>query len=57
MSEAVEELARRPLSLNLLLRMHSTLMDSVRGRDKRRGEYRREQNWIGPPGAPLETGC
>jgi Fic family protein len=54
MSEAVEELARRPLSLNLLLRMHSTLMDSVRGRDKRRGEFRREQNWIGPPGTPIE---
>lgn len=54
MSAAVEELARRPLSLNLLLRTHSILMDSVRGRDKRRGEFRREQNWIGPPNTPLE---
>ena len=54
MSAAVEELAR-PLSLNLLLRMHSMLMDSVRGRDKRRGELRREQNWIGPPNTPLES--
>jgi Fic family protein len=54
MSAAVEELARRPLSLNLLLRVHSILMDSVRGRDKRRGEFRREQNWIGPPNTPLD---
>jgi Fic family protein len=54
MSAAVEELGGRPLSLNLLLRAHSVLMDSVRGRDKRRGEFRREQNWIGPPGTPLE---
>jgi Fic family protein len=54
MSAAVEELARRPLSLNLLLRIHSILMDSVRGRDKRRGEFRREQNWIGPPNTPLD---
>ena len=54
MSAAVEELATRPLSLNLLLRIHSILMDSVRGRDKRRGEFRREQNWIGPPNTPLD---
>jgi Fic family protein len=54
MSAAVEELARRPLSLNLLLRIHSILMDGVRGRDKRRGEFRREQNWIGPPNTPLD---
>lgn len=54
MSAAVEELANRPLSLNLLLHIHFILMDSVRGRDKRRGEFRREQNWIGPPNTPLE---
>jgi Fic family protein len=54
MSAAVEELARRPLSLNLLLRMHFILMDSVRGRDRRRGEFRREQNWIGAPDTPIE---
>lgn len=54
MSATVEELARRPLSLNLLLRIHFILMDSVRGRDKRRGEFRKEQNWIGPANTPLE---
>jgi Fic family protein len=53
MSAAVEELVKRPLSLNLLLRIHSTLMDSVRGPDKRGGEFRKEQNWIGPPNIPL----
>jgi len=54
MAAAVEELKTRPLSLNLLLRIHFILMDSVRGRDKRRGEFRREQNWIGPPNTPIE---
>jgi Fic family protein len=54
-SAAVEEIAERPLSLNLLLRIYFVLMDSVRGRDKRRGEFRREQNWIGAPNAPLEN--
>ncbi|MGH6897826.1 MAG: Fic family protein [Geminicoccaceae bacterium] len=55
MSAAILELARRPRSLNLLLRMHFILMDSVRGRDQRRGEFRKEPNWIGPPNTPLET--
>jgi Fic family protein len=54
MSAAIEELTQRPLSLNLMLRMHFILMDSVRGRDKRRGEFRREQNRIGPPDTPIE---
>ena len=54
MAAAVEELKARPLSLNLVKRAHFILMDSVRGRDKRRGEFRREQNWIGPAGTPLE---
>ena len=54
MSAAVQELGQRPLSLNLLLRIHSILMDSVRGRDKRRGEFRREQNWIGAANTPLQ---
>ena len=54
MAAAVEELRARPLSLNLLRRIHFILMDSVRGRDKRRGEFRREQNWIGPLDASLE---
>ena len=53
MSAAVEELKSRPLSLNLLKRAHFLLMDSVRGRDKRRGEFRRGQVHIGTPGTPV----
>lgn len=29
-------------------------MNGVRGRHNRRGEFPREQNWIGPPGTPFE---
>lgn len=54
MLEAEQELPNRPFNLNLLKRMHSVLLDSVRGRDKGRGEFRRDQNWIGALGAPLE---
>jgi Fic family protein len=51
---AEEELKRRPFNLNLLLRLHEVLLDSVRGRDKARGRFRTVQNWIGAPGLPIE---
>jgi Fic family protein len=52
--DAQAELVHRPFNLNLLLSLHSTLLDSVRGRDKGRGRFRQEQNWIGSPGCPIE---
>jgi cell filamentation protein, protein adenylyltransferase len=51
---AEEELKKRPFNLNLLLDLHSILLDSVRGRNKARGQFRTEQNWIGPPGSTIE---
>jgi Fic family protein len=51
---AERELKTRPFNLNLLLKLHSILLDSVRGRDKGRGKFRTVQNWIGPPGTPIE---
>ena len=36
-----------PLSVRLLSRAHSRLMDHPRGRGKAPGEFRRVQNWIG----------
>lgn len=52
--EAEGTLATRPFTLNLLLRLHDILLDSVRGRDKARGNFRRIQNWIGAHGTPIE---
>jgi Fic family protein len=51
---AEQELKRRPFNLNLLLSLHSVLLESVRGRNKGKGHFRKVQNWIGLPGAPLE---
>lgn len=45
---AEAELPSRPFTLNLLLKLHSELLDSVRGRNKARGQFRKTQNWIGP---------
>ena len=53
--EAREEMHDRPLSLNLVRRMHQVLMDQVRGKHKAPGKFRRIQNWIGPPGSTMET--
>ncbi|MCC5906865.1 MAG: Fic family protein [Balneolaceae bacterium] len=55
MGHAINELDKRPLSLNLIKSMHSILLDSVRGQNKSRGKFRTIQNWIGKPGSALEN--
>lgn len=47
-------LRNKPFNLNLLLELHACLLDSVRGRDKGRGRFRKVQNWIGARGSPIE---
>lgn len=54
MKAAEIELRKRPFNLNLLKRLHSVLLDSVRGRFKKRGSFRTTQNWIGPEGCLIE---
>jgi len=49
----LERLADLPLSLRLTRELHGILMREVRGREKHPGEFRSEQNWIGPPAAPV----
>lgn len=55
MRQAVDDLGKRPICLNMLRDLHATLMDSVRGVNKAPGEFRRVQNYIGPPGCTQET--
>jgi len=54
LKSAEAELKTRPFNLNMLKKLHAMLLDSVRGRDKDRGNFRRIQNWIGAPGTPIE---
>ena len=42
-----------PLSLRLIREIHARLMRGVRGDMSTPGEFRRSQNWIGPPGCTL----
>jgi Fic family protein len=55
MNAAVSALDERPISLNLIRDVHSTLLDGVRGQNKARGDFRRLQNWIGTPGSTIDT--
>src|SRR5215510_2962005 len=49
----LERLRTLPLSLCLIREMHALLMERVRGEHQTPGEFRRSQNWIGPPGCLL----
>ncbi|HRQ38181.1 MAG TPA: Fic family protein [Chloroflexota bacterium] len=51
----LERLATLPVSLRLMRELHERLMTGVRGEQWTPGEFRRSQNWIGPPGSTLET--
>jgi len=42
-----------PLSLRLIRELHEKLMRGVRGDHATPGQFRRSQNWIGPPGCTL----
>lgn len=44
-----------PLSLRLIRELHEKLMRGVRGDHATPGEFRRSQNWIGPPGCTLNN--
>ena len=47
MNEAMLALEKLPVSSRLLLQVHSTLMQGVRGKHKQPGMFRKSQNWIG----------
>ena len=51
----VKRLKTLPLSLRLTRELHAKLMTGARGGHVTPGEFRKTQNWIGPPGATLAT--
>ena len=51
---AHEYLEERPITLGFIRELHEVLLNSVRGQDKTPGEFRLDQNWIGPHGCSME---
>ncbi len=46
-------LKERPLTENVIKELHKILLDSVRGKNKNPGQFRREQVYIGKPGVSI----
>ena len=53
LEHGIRRLKALPLSLKLVRELHAHLMKGVRGGQATPGEFRRSQNWIGPPGSTL----
>ena len=53
LEHGMERLEDLPISQRLFREMHAVLMEGVRGAQRDPGEFRRIQNWIGPPGAEV----
>jgi len=53
MEYGLERLNTLPVSLRLIRELHERLMAGVRGEHATPGEFRRSQNWIGPPNCTL----
>lgn len=51
----INRLSELPLSLRLVKELHEKLMHGVRGEHATPGEFRRSQNWIGPPGCTFQN--
>lgn len=56
MWQAEEMLHELPLSQRVIRESHRVLLASGRGKQRSPGEYRRTQNWIGPPGCSVDEG-
>ena len=47
-------LDERPITLSFVRELHNILLNSLRGKDKTPGEFRKDQNWIGKYGCTIE---
>jgi len=55
LDHGLARLSSLPVSLRLVREIHLVLMTGARGEHLTPGEFRRSQNWIGPPGSSLEN--
>jgi Fic family protein len=53
LNHGIERLKELPMSLRLIKEIHKKLLEETRGTHRNPGQFRKSQNWIGPPGFPL----
>jgi Fic family protein len=54
MNHAVTSMKEKPVNLNMIKDIHGILLTSVRGKTKKPGEFRKDQNYIGKMGEGIE---
>lgn len=54
MKYGIKRIPELPLSLRLIKEIHSKLLNNIREYNKTPGEFRKEQNWIGPESCSLK---
>lgn len=54
LNHGIERLDDLPMSIRLIREIHEILMEGVRGGERKPGEFKKTQNWIGPPGCILK---
>lgn len=54
LNEAIEEMQKFSLTTRVIKKAHEFLLQGVRGENKDRGNFRRQQVFIGKPGAKIE---
>jgi Fic family protein len=55
MKLGLSKLSSLPMANRLIREMHAILLRDARGQHLTPGEFRRSQNWIGPPGSTIAT--
>jgi Fic family protein len=55
LDHGIKRLETLPLSLRLVRELHAKLMKGVHGGHATPGDFRRTQNWLGPPGCSLNN--
>jgi Fic family protein len=55
LNHGMQRLHDFPMSIRLIKEIHAILLEGVRGKDKTPGEFKKSQNWIGPPGSTPST--
>ena len=53
MNYGLEKIREFPMSIRLIKEVHKVLLEGTRGKHRTPGEFKKSQNWLGPPGSTI----